>query len=1071
LNELAQWVDGTPQYEPTKTLSVDVRASDATLDVGAYEYGVPGQVSVAFDLTASNGDESVTPASLSVSLSETSAQTVTVDYAVTGGTATGGGTDYTLAAGTLTFDPNDVSETIAISIVDDGDVESDETIEVTLSNPSNASLGANTVHTYTINDNDVVVPQVQFDLTSSSGDEGVATVNLSVSLDQSTAQTVAVDYSVTGGTAVDPDDFTIAGTQLTFNPGVTQQDIVITVVDDALVESDETIEVTLSNPTNATLGANTVHTYTILDNDVPGGDTVWVEDAVPTGGIPQADGGDSWNWVSSNPTPYSGSLAHQSNIATGEHQHYFTDATETLAVDTGDTLIAYVYLDPANVPSEIMLQWNDGSWEHRAYWGANNIAWGTDGTASRMYQGPLPAAGQWVRLEVAASQVGLEGSTLTGMAFTLYDGRATWDHAGKSTVGNGTGLTGEYYDNIDFTALTLTRVDATVNFNWGSGSPDPSMGADTFSIRWTGQVQPLYSETYTFYTNTDDGVRLWVDGQLIVDHWVDQGPTEWSGTIALSAGVKYDIEMEYYENGGGAVAELRWSSASQAKEIIPQGQLYPGELPTPTVAFDLTASNGAESVTPVSLAVSLSSSSQDTVTVDYAVTGGDATGGGVDYTLAAGTLTFDPNDVSKTIDIAIVDDGLVEADETIEVTLSNPTGATLGANTVHTYTILDNDVVVPEVQFDLISSSGDEGVATVNLSVSLDQSTAATVTVDYAVTGGTAVDPDDYSIAGTQLTFNPGVTQQDIVITVVNDGLVESDETIEVTLSNPSNATLGANTVHTYTINDNDVYPTVEFDLVSSSGDESVATVNLSVSLGGAYGQTVTVDYAVTGGTATGGGVDYTLAAGTLTFDPNDVNETINITIVDDGLVEADETIEVTLSNPSNATLGTNTVHTYTINNNDAYPAVQFDLTASSGDESVTPASLAVSLSAAYVETVTVDYAVTGGTATGGGVDYTLAAGTLTFDPNDVGKTIAISVVDDALVEADETIEVTLSNPSKATLGANTVHTYTINNNDAYPTVQFDLTASAGDESVTPASLAVSLSAAYVETVTVDYAV
>jgi len=80
-----------------------------------------------------------------------------------------------------------------------------------------------------------------------------------------------------------------------------------------------------------------------------------------------------------------------------------------------------------------MLQWNDGSWEHRAYWGANNIGFGTDGTASRRFMGALPAAGQWVRLEVPASSVGLEGHVLTGMAFTLYGGRATWDHAGKAT--------------------------------------------------------------------------------------------------------------------------------------------------------------------------------------------------------------------------------------------------------------------------------------------------------------------------------------------------------------------------------------------------------------------------------------------------------------------------------------------------------------------------------------------------------------------------------------------------------------------------------------------------------------
>ena len=120
---------------------------------------------------------------------------------------------------------------------------------------------------------------------------------------------------------------------------------------------------------------------------------------------PAADGDDSWNWISSNPLPYSGTLAHQSGVASGEHQHYFYNATATLSVGVGESLFAYVYLDPAHPPSEVMLQWNDGSWEHRAYWGANLIPWGDDGTASRHAMGSLPAAGQWVRLEAAASVV------------------------------------------------------------------------------------------------------------------------------------------------------------------------------------------------------------------------------------------------------------------------------------------------------------------------------------------------------------------------------------------------------------------------------------------------------------------------------------------------------------------------------------------------------------------------------------------------------------------------------------------------------------------------------------------
>ena len=168
------------------------------------------------------------------------------------------------------------------------------------------------------------------------------------------------------------------------------------------------------------------------------GDTSWVNDALPAGAVPDSSGGDTWNWSSSNPTPQLGSLAHQSGASAGLHQHFFTSATQTLAVNAGDKLYTYIYLDPANPPRQVMLQWYSDTWNHRAYWGANNLWWGTDGTAGSRNMGALPAAGQWVRLEVPASQLGLEGSTVSGMAFTLYGGRATWDNAGKSSGSNTT---------------------------------------------------------------------------------------------------------------------------------------------------------------------------------------------------------------------------------------------------------------------------------------------------------------------------------------------------------------------------------------------------------------------------------------------------------------------------------------------------------------------------------------------------------------------------------------------------------------------------------------------------------
>jgi hypothetical protein len=196
-----------------------------------------------------------------------------------------------------------------------------------------------------------------------------------------------------------------------------------------------------STNTGGTSGTGTVtNTPPVVDTNTPPAnatttsDTSWVDDSVPKGGKPDSSGGDTWNWTSSNPAPESGSLAHSSATASGMHQHFFMSASQTLTVNPGESLYAYVYIDPANPPSQVMLQWNDGSWEHRAYWGVNNIYWGTEGTAGLRKMGPVPAGGQWTRLEVPASQLGLEGSTISGMAFTLYGGHAVWDNAGKSTI-------------------------------------------------------------------------------------------------------------------------------------------------------------------------------------------------------------------------------------------------------------------------------------------------------------------------------------------------------------------------------------------------------------------------------------------------------------------------------------------------------------------------------------------------------------------------------------------------------------------------------------------------------------
>ncbi len=169
-------------------------------------------------------------------------------------------------------------------------------------------------------------------------------------------------------------------------------------------------------------------------------ETIWLQDGLTVGAVSVpgtisriglTSTNEPWSWVS-NPRPYAWNLSARSSLLTGIHQLYFEGISQP--VITGDRLIAYVYLDSVNPPSEIMLQRNAGSsdWEHRAYWGTNEIPWGTHGTASRFFIGDLPIKGQWVRLEVPASAVGLEGRSIAGVALTMKGGRANWDHVRKS---------------------------------------------------------------------------------------------------------------------------------------------------------------------------------------------------------------------------------------------------------------------------------------------------------------------------------------------------------------------------------------------------------------------------------------------------------------------------------------------------------------------------------------------------------------------------------------------------------------------------------------------------------------
>jgi hypothetical protein len=350
------------------------------------------------------------------------------------------------------------------------------------------------------------------------------------------------------------------------------------------------------------------------------------------------------------------------------------------------------------------------------------------------------------------------------------------------------------------------------------------------------------------------------------------------------------------------------------------------------------------------------------------------------------------------------------------------------------YTTMSLGQVKPSVQFTSSSSSGSEDVNTVVLTVSLSQAISQPVTVNYAVTGGTAESVYDYVFYDGTLTFPANVTTQNITISIYNDSIDEYDETIIITLSNvSSNAALGTFKTHTYTILDNDNPPRAYFPPGSTTiGEENIGLVQIPVWLSGASYKQVQVGYTITGGTATLG-ADYNMGTGTLTFQPGyTAGQYILLLIENDSYGENDETIIITLSNPVNCTIGDANTFTFTITDDGDPPTITFPETSSSGLESVTEVSIPVQRVPGPEDvTSTVNYLIMGGSATLFS-DYTGGTGTLTFEPGETTQYIPLTIVNDGAQEENETIILFLTGPVNAQLGSDDylAYMYTINNDD-----------------------------------------
>jgi hypothetical protein len=476
-----------------------------------------------------------------------------------------------------------------------------------------------------------------------------------------------------------------------------------------------------------------------------------------------------------------------------------------------------------------------------------------------------------------------------------------------------------------------------------------------------------------------------------------------------------------------------------------------------------------EFTTPGVVTLTMTGSSINDVSVDYATSNGTATAG-ADYTATSGTITWTAGQTgAKTFNVSITNDLIDDDAETINITLSNASNGTISDGS-GVLTIIDDDTI-PTVAWTALAPSVSEGAGTATVTAELSFATIDDVTVPYEVTGTATGGAVDYLITTSPIVIEAGETTGSATITLTDDALDEGDETVIVTMGTPVNATQGVIIVHTATITDNDDSPTVIFTSAAQGATEGDSPLTITAQISAVSGRNVTVPYTMTGSTATGGGVDYNITASPITITAGSLSGTTTVTLTDDALDEDDETVIVTMGDPTNATKGAVTVHTVTIVDNDATPTVTFTAESQGATEGDSPLTITAQISAVSGRNVAVPFTMTGSTATGGGTDYLITASPITITAGGTTANITVTITDDVIKEPSETVIVTMGSPTNATQGATTVHTVTITDNDAIPSVTFTAATQSVSEGSGTATVTAQLSAAADLDVTVPFTV
>ena len=1044
-------VNGDNTFEPNEGFTINLSSPTNASITDAIGAGTitnddaQPTISIA-DVTASEGNSGTTNFVFTLSLSNPSYQTITVNRQTQDGTATSADSDYgALAPAPRSFAPGDTTTTTTIGAFGDSKFEPDENFLVKLSGATNATIADDT-GVGTIQNDDAVPQAIVNDVTHLEGNSSTTAYTFTVALSNPSYQSVMVDYATQDGAAtVAGSDYAAASGTLTFTTGQTAKTVTVNANGDTLFEPDEDFRLRLPSSTNATIADDT-GVGTIQNDDAQ--PALSVSDvATAEGNLGTANLAFTVSLGSASGQPVSVAYATQDGSAT-------TTSGDYAATSGNLTFTPGQVSKTVNVPMNGDITFEPDETLALNLSGASG-ATVSDGTGQGTIQNddPLP--------QISVDDVShLEGnSAQTAYTFTVSLSNPSYQAIGVTAhTEDGTATTADSdYAAIASQAVSFapgeTQKQVTVNANG-----DTKFEADeTFALKLAGPSNAtIADDTGTGTVRDDDG-----QPQLVVNDVSafegNAGATNLTFTVSLNHASDQSIGVGYATQDGTAKTAdsdysavsgtLTFSAGETAKTVTVHANGDTLSEADETFTLGLSGATGATiadasgtgtirdddplpqiSVNDVSHAegntgqvdhtftVSLSTVSGQPVGAAYATQNGTATIADSDYAQASGTVTVPTGQTSATVTVKANGDTTFEPDESFALKLSAPSAATIsddtGAGTIQ------NDDPQPQIAVtDVSHAEGASGQTDFDFTVSLANPSSETVSVDYATQEGSATTADsDYAAASGSLSFDPGQTSKTVTVKANGDAKHEPDESFSLRLSNPVHATISDDT-GAGTIQNDDGQPQISIaDVSKLEGNTGTTDFAFAVSLSNPTTDTVTVDIASADGSATVADGDYqALAPLTLTFSPGTTQVSASVTANADTSFESDETFTAELSNPGNATIG-DTTGVGTIQNDDTQPQISVnDVGVLEGNSGQTDMTFTVSLSNPSAQAVSVGYATADGTATAGS-DYVAASGTVSFDPGQTSKSVVVEATGDTQVENNETFTLNLSGPTGATI-------------------------------------------------------